>query len=669
MKRLLLAFAAFLWLTPAQAQVCPTVAPYNTADNRCASTQFVQNAIAGTAANLVVGTTTISAGTSGRVLYDNAGVLGEYPITGTAGNVVLSTNPTIASPTFTGTVAGANTIPLTILQQSAANTMLGNWTGSTANVLANAMPSCPDTGGNRLNYLSGTGIVCGAGGPSTAITALTGDVTATGPGSVAATLATAQPGLHTWALLQTFTSGASLGVSTGTSLALGGATIGANALAVTGSSALGATSIAGLTVTSSFTATGLVGNASLVNPATTVNGQTCTLGSTCTVTAAATSITVGTTTIASGTTTRILYDNAGVLGEYTLTGTGTVVAMQAAPTLTGAVTASGTLAVGGCSIGSNVLCVTGSIVGSANIWSGSVTSALTGLTGAVDGFRASAANVTQFAGENTTASSSTQGAFIGMYSNDGAAMASGDRLGGIRMGGSSSASALRNSTLIAGFASQTWVDASAYGSRLEFQTTTNTTTAASTKLILGNAGLLVLGATEANTVPALKPNGAGIDIRLGDDSAAAALTALTYNGNTLTTGTYTLTGTAGKTLNFTNSLTLSGTDSTTMTFPSTSATIARTVASGAKALGTGAISSATCATVASDTATGTLTTDAITVSFNGDPTAVTGYTPVTSGALTIFYYPTADNVNFKVCNLTAGSITPGAVTINWRVVR
>lgn len=42
---------------------------------------------------------------------------------------------------------------------------------------------------------------------------------------------------------------------------------------------------------------------------------------------------VGTTTISSGTTTRILYDNAGVLGEYTLTGTGTVAVMQTSPTL------------------------------------------------------------------------------------------------------------------------------------------------------------------------------------------------------------------------------------------------------------------------------------------------------------------------------------------------
>lgn len=55
-----------------------------------------------------------------------------------------------------------------------------------------------------------------------------------------------------------------------------------------------------------------------------------------------------------------------------------------------------------------------------------------------------------------------------------------------------------------------------------------------------------------------------------------AATATSINGNTFTTGTYTLTGTAAKTLNFTNSLTLSGTDTTTMTFPTTSATIART---------------------------------------------------------------------------------------------
>lgn len=49
-------------------------------------------------------------------------------------------------------------------------------------------------------------------------------------------------------------------------------------------------------------------------------------------------LTVGTTTITSGTSTRILYDNAGVLGEYTLTGSGTVVAMQTAPTFVTSIT-------------------------------------------------------------------------------------------------------------------------------------------------------------------------------------------------------------------------------------------------------------------------------------------------------------------------------------------
>jgi hypothetical protein len=73
--------------------------------------------------------------------------------------------------------------------------------------------------------------------------------------------------------------------------------------------------------------------------------------------------------------------------------------------------------------------------------------------------------------------------------------------------------------------------------------------------------------------------------------------------------------------------------------------------------------------VVTATATGTATTDVVTASFNGDPTAVTGYIPVTTGALTIFSYPTANNINFKVCNLTSASITPGAITLNWRVVR
>lgn len=93
------------------------------------------------------------------------------------------------------------------------------------------------------------------------------------------------------------------------------------------------------------------------------------------------------------------------------------------------------------------------------------------------------------------------------------------------------------------------------------------------------------------------------------------------------------------------------------------------IASGTSALGTSAIASAACATVVTTAATGVATTDVITAGFNGDPTAVTGYAASTSGMLTIVVYPSANNVNFKVCNNTGASITPGAITLNWRVVR
>jgi hypothetical protein len=55
----------------------------------------------------------------------------------------------------------------------------------------------------------------------------------------------------------------------------------------------------------------------LVTPSTTVNGVTCTLGQACSITATVGGVTIGTTTISAGTNLRVLYDNAGVLGEYT----------------------------------------------------------------------------------------------------------------------------------------------------------------------------------------------------------------------------------------------------------------------------------------------------------------------------------------------------------------
>lgn len=97
--------------------------------------------------------------------------------------------------------------------------------------------------------------------------------------------------------------------------------------------------------------------------------------------------------------------------------------------------------------------------------------------------------------------------------------------------------------------------------------------------------------------------------------------------------------------------------------------LSTTVASGTSALGTSAIGSAACATAVTTSATNTATTDVIWWGFNGDPTGVTGYAPLVAGMLTIIAYPSANNVNYKVCNNTSSSITPGAITLNWRVVR
>lgn len=53
---------------------------------------------------ITIGSTSITSGTSGRVLYDNAWVAWELVTTG-SGNAVLSTSPTIATPLFTWVVS------------------------------------------------------------------------------------------------------------------------------------------------------------------------------------------------------------------------------------------------------------------------------------------------------------------------------------------------------------------------------------------------------------------------------------------------------------------------------------------------------------------------------------------------------------------------------------
>lgn len=96
----------------------------------------------GASAALVVGTTTISSGTSGRVEYNNAGVLGEYSITGT-GNVVMS-----ASPTLSGTVGGN-------LTWSGNQTLSGTLTAASLSTVGTIAGSLCQTSGGLVLYESG----------------------------------------------------------------------------------------------------------------------------------------------------------------------------------------------------------------------------------------------------------------------------------------------------------------------------------------------------------------------------------------------------------------------------------------------------------------------------------------------------------------------------------
>lgn len=93
-----------------------------------------------------------------------------------------------------------------------------------------------------------------------------------------------------------------------------------------------------------------------------------------------------------------------------------------------------------------------------------------------------------------------------------------------------------------------------------------------------------------------------------------------------------------------------------------------TVCSGTVALGTSAIAAGSGFPVTT-ACTGLLSTDNIMLDFNSSPLAITGYIPSTAGMLTILKWPSADTINIEVVNNTATSITPGAITLNYRVVR
>ena len=78
--------------------------------------------VGGGTTSLTVGTTTIASGTTTRILYDNAGVLGEYTISGSGTVVAMATSPVFTTPTLG--VASATTInKVTITAPATSSTL------------------------------------------------------------------------------------------------------------------------------------------------------------------------------------------------------------------------------------------------------------------------------------------------------------------------------------------------------------------------------------------------------------------------------------------------------------------------------------------------------------------------------------------------------------------
>ncbi len=82
-------------------------------------------------ATLDVGASEVESSTHTYVLYNNAGILGDYPISGT-GNVVMTTSPTITTPAIvTPTITGTGSITATTINQGANNVLDDGDLGST----------------------------------------------------------------------------------------------------------------------------------------------------------------------------------------------------------------------------------------------------------------------------------------------------------------------------------------------------------------------------------------------------------------------------------------------------------------------------------------------------------------------------------------------------------
>lgn len=660
------------------------------------NTGFTCAAITAAASSIAVGTTSITSGTTGRVLYDNGAVLGEYTITGTAGSVVMSSSPTIASPTFSGTVAGAGTIPNSVLVNSSITINSTSCTlGSSCTITATAASITVGTtsiasGTDQFILYNNAGTLANKG--------------TTGTGFVVQ---------QTSASLVT----PALGVATATSIAINGCTIGTSAICASGPGV----------ITSTAAIAFAVGRQGSTDPVLSIDASTVSVATGIKITGAAAGGGVALAAISSGINENLSIDAKGS-GTITLGGTST-----GAITLTRATTMSAALTYGGVTL-SNSVTGTGSMVLSAGptftgtvniasmvattssaaaisvgpngttnpVWqidastasqaaglklTGAATGGTVALLATDSGSNAGLSINAKGTGAVTLASSSTGGVVVG---------AAGSVVGKIAFGNATSGTVTIQP--VTGALGTSVLSLPAVTDTLAGQSIANGGTGGS--LTASNGGVVYSDATRLQILAGTATAGlcllsnSNTAPSWGSCAGAAAVSSVSNSDSTLTISP--TTGAVVASLNLTNanvwsgvqsftasgiklkgsstgyttltSANASGTDYT-LTLPAITARVTVTVAEGAKALATGAISSGACTSAQTDTATGAATTDTAAANFAADPTSTTGYQASTAGMLTIIPWVTANTMNFKVCNNTLASITPGAVTVNWKVVR
>lgn len=159
-------------------------------------------------AGLTVGTTGVSGGTSGYILYDNAGVVGELATTG-SGSVVLSTSPTLVTPLL-GTPTSGNFSTGTFTWP----TFNQNTTGTASNVTGTVLAANGGTGltavGTSGNVLTSDGTAWVSSAPTGAISPIAYNLTTV---SSNLTIVAGQNGLSVGPM--TINSGSSVTVTSG----------------------------------------------------------------------------------------------------------------------------------------------------------------------------------------------------------------------------------------------------------------------------------------------------------------------------------------------------------------------------------------------------------------------------------------------------------------------